>query len=147
MEKLSDLRLSKNMKYTALYWAMRFFEHTPDVFEKSFADGTHIVIKANVQEVFINGEFAFLLDSHESFVKLEFINRILGLGYKINDISLQKDEFEAVFNGYFVKFITWDDSFKLDGIGDKKVVYKSRLVSGVLEYKSKIHSDNECYDY
>ena len=147
MEKLSDLRLSKNMKYTALYWAMRFFEHTPDVFEKSFADGTHIVIKANTQEVFINDNFAFLLDSHESFVKLEFINRILGLGYKINDISLQKDEFEAVFNGYFVKFITWDDSFKLDGIGDKKVVYKSRLVSGVLEYKSKIHSDNKWYDY
>ena len=45
MEKLSDLRLSKNMKYTALYWAMRFFEHTPDVFEKSFRDGTNIVIK------------------------------------------------------------------------------------------------------
>lgn len=147
MEKLSDLRLSKNMKYTALYWAMRFFEHTPDVFEKSFADGTHIIIRANSQEVYINDEFAFLLDSHESFVKLEFINRILGLGYRINDIFLQKDEFEAVFNGYFVKFITWDDSFKFDGIGDKKVVYKSRLVSGVLEYKSKIHSDNEWYDY
>ena len=49
MEKLSDLRLSKNMKYTALYWAMRFFEHTPDVFEKSFADGTHIVIRASLR--------------------------------------------------------------------------------------------------
>ena len=36
MEKLSDLRLSKNMKYTALYWAMRFFEHVPDVFEKTY---------------------------------------------------------------------------------------------------------------
>ena len=68
MEKLSDLRLSKNMKYTALYWAMRFFEHTPDIFDKTFHDGTHIVIKANSQEVYINDEFAFLLDSHESFV-------------------------------------------------------------------------------
>ena len=147
MEKLSDLRLSKNMKYTALYWAMRFFEHIPDVFEKTFADGTHIVIKANSQEVFINEEFAFLLDSHESFVKLEFINRLLVLGYAIGDVSLQKDEFEAAFNGYFVKFITWDDPFKLDKIENKRVVYKSRLVSGVLEYKSKIHSDNEWYDY
>ncbi len=147
MEKLSDLRLSKNMKYTALYWAMRFFEHTPDIFDKTFHDGTHIVIKANSQEVYINDEFAFLLDSHESFVKLEFINRVLGLGYTINDIFLQKDEFEAGFNGFFVKFITWDDSFQLDGIDNKKVVYKSRLVSGVLEYKSKIHSDNEWYDY
>lgn len=34
MPKLSDLRLSKNMKYTALYVAMRFYEHTPDIFEK-----------------------------------------------------------------------------------------------------------------
>ena len=147
MEKLSDLRLSKNMKYTALYWAMRFFEHTPDIFDKTFQDGTHIVIKANSQEVYINDEFAFLLDSHKSFVKLEFVNRVLGLGYTINDIFLQKNEFEASFNGFFVKFITWDDSFKLDGIDNKKVVYKSRLVSGVLEYKSKIHSDNEWYDY
>lgn len=147
MEKLSDLRLSKNMKYTALYWAMRFFEHVPDIFEKVFSDGTHIVIKANYQEVFINDQFAFLLDSHESFVKLEFINRVLNLGYKINDISLQKDEFEASFNGFFIKFITWDDSFKLEKIDDKKVVYKSRLVSGVLEYKTKIHSDDEWYDY
>ena len=143
MEKLSDLRLSKNMKYTALYWAMRFFEHTPDIFHKTFHDGTHIVIKANSQEVYINDEFAFLLDSHESFVKLEFVNRVLGLGYTVNDIFLQKNEFEAGFNGFFVKFITWDDSFKLDGIDNKKVVYKSRLVSGVLEYRSKIHSDNE----
>ena len=147
MEKLSDLRLSKNMKYTALYWAMRFFEHVSDVFEKYFADGTHIVIKANSQEVFVNDHFVFFLDSHESFVKLEFINRILCLGYTINDISFQKNEFEAVFNGFLIKFITWDDSFKLEGIDDKKVVYKSRLVSGVLEYKSKIHSDNEWYDY
>ena len=147
MEKLSDLRLSKNMKYTALYWAMRFFEHTPDVFEKTFADGTHIVIKADTQEVFINNSFAFLLDSHESFVKLECINRILSLGYSMNNIKLTNSEFELGFYGYQIKFIVWDDPFKLDQIGNKKVVYKSRLVSGVLEYKTKIHSDNEWYDY
>ena len=147
MEKLSDLRLSKNMKYTALYWAMRFFEHTPDIFEKEFADGTHIVIKANSQEVFINDKFVFLLDSHESFVKLECINRILSLGYLISDIKLKNSEFELEFYGYQIKFIVWDDPFKLDGIDNKKVVYKSRLVSGVLEYKTKIHSDNEWYDY
>ena len=147
MEKLSDLRLSKNMKYTALYWAMRFFEHTPDIFEKTFADGTHIVIKANTQEVFINNNFAFLLDSHESFVKLECINRILSLGYLISDIKLANNEFELSFYGYSIKFIVWDDPFKLEGIDNKKVVYKSRLVSGVLEYKTKIHSDSEWYDY
>lgn len=145
MEKLSDLRLSKNMKYTALYWVMRFFEHEPDIFEKTFADGTHIVIKANSQEVFVNDKPAFLLDSHESFVKLECINRILSLGYSVNDIFLNSDELS--FNGYQIKFIVWDDPFKLEGIDNKKIVYKSRLVSGVLEYKTKIHSDNEWYDY
>ena len=147
MEKLSDLRLSKNMKYTALYWAMRFFEHTPNIFEKIFADGTHIVIKADTQEVFINGNFVFLLDTHESFVKLECINRILSLGYLMKDIKLTNGEFELGFYGYQIKFIVWDDPFELDGIDNKKVIYKSRLVSGVLEYKTKIHSDNEWYDY
>ncbi len=147
IEKISDLRLSKNMKYTALYWAMRFFEHTPDIFDKRFKDRTRIVINANSQEVFINNQFTFLLDTHESFVKLEFINRVLELGYSIKDISIQVNEIEAVFKGYSIKFITWDDPFILDDIDDKKVIYKSRLVSGVLEYKSKIHSDNEWYDY
>ncbi|MDD3399044.1 MAG: leucine-rich repeat protein, partial [Candidatus Methanomethylophilaceae archaeon] len=146
MERLSDLRLSKNMKYTALYWAMRFFEHTPDVFEKTFDDGTHIVIKSDSQEVFINDEFAFLLDTHESFVKLECINRILSLNCSIKDISSIDEKLEFSFRGFLIKFIVWDDQFKtneLDGVA----IYKSRLVSGVLEYKTKIHSDSEWYDY
>lgn len=147
MEKLSDLRLSKNMKYTALYWAMRFFEHVPDLFEKTFPDKTHITIKADTQEVFINDAFAFLLDSHESFVKLEFINRVLTLGHSISCISLRKNENEAGFAGFLFKFITWDDPFELNGVDDKKVIYKSRLVSGVLEYKTKIYSGGEWYDY
>lgn len=146
MEKLSDLRLSKNMKYTALYWAMRFFEHTPDIFEKIYSDGTHILIDSNSQEVFINDKLSFLVDSHESFVKLECINRILSLGFSINDFALIDGEFELIFKGYNVRFIVWDDKFKLEA-GEKTVMYKSRLVSGVLEYKTKIHSDNEWYDY
>lgn len=146
MEKLSDLRLSKNMKYTALYWAMRFFEHTPDIFEKTYTDGTHILIDSNSQEVFINGKLSFLVNSHESFVKLECINRILSLGFSINDFALSNGEFELKFKGYDIRFIVWDDKFELE-TDDKTVIYKSRLVSGVLEYKTKIHSDNEWYDY
>ena len=144
MEKLSDLRLSKNMKYTALYWAMRFFEHTPDIFEKNYENGTLITIDSNTQEVFINKSRAFLLDSHESFVKLECINRILSLGYSLNDFSFEPESF--FFKGYMIRFIVWDDPFVLSR-SNKEVIYKSRLVSGVLEYKTKIHSDNEWYDY
>ena len=145
MEKLSDLRLSKNMKYTALYWAMRFFEHTPDVFDKTFADGTHIVIRADSQEVFIDDKFAFLLNTHESFVKLECINRILSTGHNLADISLEKDSF--FFKGFVIRFIVWDEPFKTENTDSDVAIYKSRLVSGVLEYKTKIHSDNEWYDY
>ncbi len=146
MERLSDLRLSKNMKYTALYWAMRFFEHAPDVFEKTFDDGTHIVIKSNSQEVFINDKFAFLLDTHQSFVKLECINRILSLNYSIKDISSLDEKLEFSFRGFLIKFIVWDDRFETNEV-DGVAIYKSRLVSGVLEYKTKIHSDSEWYDY
>ena len=146
IEKLSDLRLSKNMKYTALYWAMRFFEHMPDIFDKEYLDGTKISIDSNSQEVFINGKMVFLLDNHTSFVKLECINRILGLGYSIGDFVIKSDEDELIFKSYTIRFITWDDQFELSGL-DKTVIYKSRLVSGVLEYKTKIHSGNEWYDY
>ena len=38
MTSISDLRLSKNMKYTALYVAMRFFEAEPGVFVKRYKD-------------------------------------------------------------------------------------------------------------
>ena len=144
MEKLSDLRLSKNMKYTALYWAMRFFEHVPDVFEKVYKDGTHILIDSNSQKVFINKDLVFLLDSHESFVKLECINRLLELGYKLGDFELKSDK--LLFRGFIIRFIVWDDPFVLEG-DNGETIYKSRLVSGVLEYKTKIHSDNDWYDY
>ena len=146
MEKISDLRLSKNMKYTALYWAMRFFESTPDVFVKKYLDGSCITIKANEQTVLINNKETFLLDTHASFVKLECINRILSLGYSLSDFEFKKDKFELLFRNFKIRFIVWDDDFDLENI-EKTVIYKSRLVSGVLEYKTKIFSDSDYYDY
>ena len=146
MEKLSDLRLSKNMKYTALYWAMRYFEHTPDIFEKTYPDNTHVLINSNTQEVFINDIFAFLLNSHESFVKLECINRILTLGYSLKEISFSSSDDNILFKGYKIGFIVWDEPFKCLK-ENKTVTYKSRLVSGVLEYKTKIFDNNDCFDY
>ncbi len=146
MPKLSDLRLSKNMKYTALYVAMRFYEHTPDIFEKNYENGTYIKIDSLNQTVYINDVKAFELDSHESFVKLECINRLLMLGYSTNDFELTSGNFQMVFNGYQIRFIVWDDQFELDGLLTKQALYKSRLVSGVLEYKTKIF-DDEIYEY
>ena len=145
MEKLSDLRLSKNMKYTALYWAMRFFEHEPDVFEKNYGQGARVVINASIQEVFIDDVLCLSLNSHESFVKLEFIDRVLRLGYPTNILEgIDQDSF--CFKNYEVVFIVWDDSFPAECEGSK-VFYKSRLVSGVLEYKCRIFSNGEAFDY
>ena len=144
MAKLSDLRLSKNMKYTALYWAMRFSEHKEDVFEKTYSDGTHILIDSNSQEVMINNSLAFLLNTHESFVKLECINRILSAGHSLSDIGLCDDRF--LFKSFSISFIVWDDAFPALTT-DGRAIYKSRLVSGVLEYKTKIRTADEIYDY
>ena len=144
MPKLSDLRLSKNMKYTALYVAMRFFEHEPNVFEKEYDNGVKIVINSENQSVFINGSFAFELSTHESFVKLEFVNRLLSLGYSLDDFLLKENG--AAFKGYDVVFYVWDDAIDVFDSPNMTVKYKSRLVSGVLEYKCEIKND-DVYQY
>lgn len=144
MPNLSDLRLSKNMKYTALYVAMRFFEHTPDVFEKTYSNGTYIKIDSGNQTVFFNGNKAFELNTHESFVKLECVNRLLMLGYSLDVFSLKENS--LIFNGFKVEFLTWDDSLDEEQLQEKQCRYKSRLVSGVLEYKTKIR-DGGIFEY
>ena len=145
MATLSDLRLSKNMKYTALYWAMRFFEYEQNIFVKDYKTGTKIEIYADEQQVYINGQLSFELNTHESFVKLECIDRLLSLGYVLNDIHMDNDLFR--FKGYNIKFIVWDKSLSQKQANDKDVQYKSRLVSGVLEYQSKIYDSGEWFDY
>lgn len=143
MASISDLRLSKNMKYTALYVSMRFHEYEEGIFEKTYFDGTIIKIESDNQTVRINGKMSFILDTHESFVKLECINRLLGLNYSINDFELRNNG--LYFKKYHVCFLTWDSPF-FEMKNNKEVQYKSRLVSGVLEYKTKI-KDGDIFDY
>lgn len=145
MPELSDLRLSKNMKYTALYWAMRFSEYEADTFSKEYANGIKVVIYANQQQVYINGKYSFDLNTHESFVKLECINRLFSLGYDLNDIYL--GEHGIKFKEFHIQFIVWDKKFSLENREENSVLYKSRLVSGVLEYQSKIYYNGEWFDY
>lgn len=143
---LSDLRLSKNMKYTALYWAMRFFEHEPDIFVKTYSDGTEIKILANENLVLINGKKVFSLDTHESFVKLEFIdsyikNKICSL----KDLKIKKDSLH-IFDKE-VRFFVWDDKFSEAGINENDIGYKSRLISGVIESETKFFHNGSWFDY
>lgn len=145
MSNISDLRLSKNMKYTALYVAMRFHETEPGVFVKRYDDNAEIKIESDRQKVSINGDFAFLLDTHESFVKLECINRLLTLGYSLSDFKIFGNENRMEFNDFRISFVVWDNPFS-ELKGEKEARYKSRLVSGVLEYKTKI-KNGDVFDY
>ncbi len=124
---------------------MRFFEREPDIFTKEYANGVKIEIYANKQQVYINGNFVFELNTHESFVKLECINRLLSIGYSLSNIRFENDGIS--FKDFNVRFIVWDDKFNFDNQVNKTVLYKSRLVSGVLEYQSKIHCNDEWFDY
>lgn len=145
MSKLSDLRLSKNMKYTALYIAMRYFEFEPSRFVKEYGCNK-ILIDTDLHKVIIDDKLTFFLDSHESFVKLECIDRLLSLGYTTADFESGEEIGDFSFKGYKVKFVVWDDKFD-DAIINKNVLYKSRLVSGVLEYKTKIYDEESIYEY
>ena len=143
---LSELRISKDMKFTALYTAMRFFEYEPDIYTKIYKDKTIIKIYANNQKVFINDKEVFLLNTKESFVKIECINRLLELGFNMNNFSLINENSELLFKGYIIKFIDWDDEFNTNKLNKNEVLYKSRLISGVLEHRTKINN-HQIYDW
>ena len=146
MINFEALRFSRNMKYTALYSSMFFAEDDENIYKKIYEDGTVILIEADTQKLFINNKFSFLLNSHESFVKLECIDRILNLGYTINDIEHISNEDFFFFKGFKIIFFTWNNQYDFEKLTDNVILYKSRLVSGVIEYKSKIRTD-DVYDY
>jgi len=133
------------MKYTALYWAMRYTEIVPNVFEKTYSDGTKLTIQAAEQQVQYSGKKILSLDTHESFVELECLDRLMRLGVPFHSIGLQDNS--LIYCGYKIAFLVWDDAFVLSEMQEKTVLYKSRLVSGVLEYQSKIKQNGEVFDY
>ena len=140
--------ISKDMKYTALYWALRFVENQLDVHEKSYND-YKVAIYAekhyvNFGEKIKNGR-RFELNSHKSFVVLECVDRLLTQGYLPEQIAI--DDFFDIYletksGNVGIYCEAWDDYG--GGIGqdfaDYEVFYTSRLVSGLLEYKGEYYS-------
>ncbi len=145
MKDLSSLRLSKNMKYTALYWAMNFIETSLDVFTKRYGF-TVITIFAEEKYCDINGTLSFKLDTHESFVKLELINRLFCVGYNIDEFDLSEENRIIIKNeNLIIDCFNWD--YNIDyPYEDRRINYKSRLISGVLEYENKININKAFYD-
>lgn len=135
--------ICKDMKYTALYWALRFFEVEEDVHVKSY-NGYEVIIYAAKQyvdfgEKIKNGR-RYYLNSHKSFVVLECVDRLLTNGYLPEQIIIS-NFFDICLNTekdhIGISCSAWDDydGGDFQDFADEEVYYTSRLISGLIEYK------------
>lgn len=144
--------ISMDMKYTALYWALRFVEDDLDVHVKKY-NGYPITINAEAQtvdygkEITVIGEVGHYLKRHKDFVILECVDRLLSKGCKPSDITIDGNGAnpDIIFNGTAVRCEQWGNDYqeclksfvRYDGYAIS-LIYTSRLVSGLLEYKNRI---------
>ena len=154
--EIGNLRIFKDMKYEALYWALGYEELDKGIFIKRYKD-LEVKIYLNTGEVDFNNKISivngnkFLLNNHKSFVVLECINKLLEMGYKASEIILDlNNEYDIYLKDLYIKCFEWDKeeddktNIKVDNI--KSIVYSSRLVSGVIERRTKIKVNNMTYD-
>lgn len=154
---VDNLRLAKDMKYEALYWALGFEESEKNTFFKHYNNS---IIKINSERglvdfsnklSIVNGD-SFKLDTHKSFVILECIDKLLSMGYSISEIILDLDnEYDIYCKDLYIKCFEWnreeDDNIKFKSDTFKSITYSSRLISGVIERRTIIKtSDGKTYN-
>ena len=140
--------ISKDMKYTALYWALRFVETELDIHKKSY-NGCVITIYAEDQVVDfgkrIKCKGRYPLTSHKSFVVLECVDRLLTDGYEPEQIVLNAGSDIVIDGKIAIDCVAWDDyACKTN---EATITYTSRLVSGLLEYKGCCLKDGEVKEF
>ena len=151
--------ISRDMKYTALYWALRFVENDLDTHTKVY-HGYPITIEAERQTVDYGKEITVLskelrfLKRHKDFVVLECVDRLLSKGYQPSDIILDGREGMAdiLVGNVKIYCVQWGKDYQtaipgMDSMEDNSILYTSRLVSGLLEYKTVIKTDGDLYNY
>ncbi len=139
--------IAKDMKYTALYWALHFEETSLDVYCKQY-NGYELRIDAEKQtvdygkDIVVIGEACRCLKRHKDFVILECINRLLLQGYQPAEIVVDGREgcADILLAGGEIICEEWGEDYEnrissLSENGVMQVVYTSRLVSGLMEYK------------
>lgn len=156
---IDNLRLAKDMKYEALYWALGFEELNKGIFTKVYNKNLKIEIHADKQQVdlgnkisIVNGEF-LLLTTHKSFVILECIDKLLTMGYKPSEIIIDLDnEYDIYCKDLYIRCFEWNHleedkvEFKKDIF--KSISYESRLISGVIERRTSIKTaDGSIYNH
>ena len=154
---VDNLRLAKDMKYEALYWALGFEELEKNIFTKHY---NNLTIQINSElglvdfknKLSIVNADSFKLNTHKSFVILECIDKLLSMGYLSSDIILDLDnEYDIYCKDLYIKCFEWnheeDDNveFKVDAF--KSITYSSRLISGVIERRTSIKTfDGKTYN-
>lgn len=156
---VDNLRLAKDMKYEALYWALGFEELNNGIFTKVYSKELKVEINVDKQLVdfnnkisIINGE-ALLLTTHKSFVILECIDKLLTMGYKPSEIIIDlNNEYDIYCKDLYIKCYEWNHAeedkveFKKDTF--KSISYESRLISGVIERRTLIKTaDKSVYNH
>lgn len=150
--------ICKDMKYTALYWALNFEEFELDKYRKVYTN-TIIVIDAEVQRVDYGRNIKILSDScrylkkHKDFVVLECVDRLLNKGYLPESITIDGREGYAdiYIENIAITCEQWGDDYLNKSIvsGDDtqiNVIYSSRLTSGLLEYVNRIYYEGKIWD-
>ena len=163
MNNIQDLRLSRDLKYTALYTALGFFETKCGIYEKEYMD-TKITIDVEWHKAKAPGIITIsddndvyediFLNSHKDFVILECIDKLLSMGYKPQEIIVQEcNEYDIYCKNLYIRCFEWGTMPSADNIKPKKntfysINYESRLISGVIERNTKIldYTGNQ-YDY
>jgi len=156
---VDNLRLAKDMKYEALYWALGFEELNKGIFTKVYNKNLKVEINADKQQVdlgnkisIVNGE-TLLLTTHKSFVILECIDKLLTMGYKPSEIIIDLDnEYDIYCKDLYIKCYEWNHleedkvEFKKDIF--KSISYESRFISGVIERRTSIKTaDGSIYNH
>ena len=153
--------ISMDMKYTALYWALRFVEHDLDMHTKEY--GTYkIIIHAERQYAEYGDGICTAnatcgeLVRHKDFVILECVDRLLKKGLVPSSIRINRDDAlpDIIIGDDIAVFCEqWGKDFTGAATTFKatnykySVLYTSRLVSGLLEYKSVILHAGDKYNY
>jgi hypothetical protein len=164
--------ISLDFKYTSLYWALGFREFKLDRYIKEFNAGARIEIEAEDQRVhyFLGHDSKPLtrgLARHKDFVILECVDRLLRIGYPPESIVIA-DQRESVKEDIVVidtndrifmaiRCEQWGRPYFAAVEGYRgirhsnptghEVVFTSRLVSGLIEFKCKIAQEGAQLGY
>lgn len=153
-------RVSGDFKYLALYWALGFEPDEEGIFVKDYGDCQIKIDPEDGKATFgtpltILGSKFFSLDTHESFVVLECVDRLLELGYNASEIVVDPgNEWDVYLNGIYIKCFEWGSELSWEGKPVPKigtflsVLYQSRLYSGFIDRRQAIRiGDGQEYDF